>query len=105
MTINNRNIIIGILDKYQIGFTENAEIEITPDQDLKLIPSEEIIKILGLKQDNGHQIFIEKLHEIENEWLLIFLKYEKHYDVYDTVGEIIIDNFFNLIEEILDGLK
>lgn len=105
MTIHQRTEITGILEQYQIKFINDNILQIESDQNLSIIPSEEIIKILGLKQDNGHQIFIEKLSEIENEWLNIFLKYEKYYDVYNNTGEINLDSFFNLLHEIIDGLK
>ncbi|MBB4804381.1 hypothetical protein HNP37_004468 [Flavobacterium nitrogenifigens] len=105
MTIHQHTEITGILQQYQIKFINDNILQIESDQNLSIIPSEEIIKILGLRQDNGHQIFIEKLSEIENEWLNIFLKYEKYYDVYNNIGEINLDSFFNLLHEIIDGLK
>lgn len=104
MTSTNQTKIAEILDHYQIKFIQEDKLELEPDQDLSIIPNETIVNILGIKNDEGHQIFVEKLHQIEINWLTIFLKYESHYDVYNIEGEVIIHNFYLLIYEILDGL-
>lgn len=105
MTISQQNEIIETLKHYQIEYQTNGIIELSQDQNLSVIPSKKITEILGLKQDEGHQVFIDKLNQIESDWLLIFLKYESYYEVYNTEGEIIKENFYKLIYEILDGLR
>ncbi|MFG4004610.1 hypothetical protein [Flavobacterium aquidurense] len=105
MTISTKNEIVELLEQYQIEFQINGIIELSQSQNLSLIPSKKIIKILGLKHDEGHKVFIDKLNQIESDWLLIFLKYESYYEVYNAESEIIKKNFYLLIYEILDGLK
>lgn len=101
-----KNKIPKILRKYNIDFIKTeAKLELKSDQDFTSIPSKKIVKMLGLKKDKGHVVFIEKLNQIENTWLLIFLKYESYYDVYNTDGQIIKEGFYSLINEILDGLQ
>jgi hypothetical protein len=103
---NNTNKISEILQQHQIKFIKtNNKLELQPDQDLTAIPSKKIVKMLGLKQDKGHIIFIEKLNQIENNWLQIFIRYESYYGVYNAETEIINENFYALINEILDGLQ
>lgn len=105
MTPYNQNKIAEILNAYQIRFNQEGKLNVDLDQDLSVVPKEKIVNMLGLKNDEGHHIFIEKLHQIESNWLLIFLKYESYYDVYNGKGEIIKENLYSLINEILDGLQ
>lgn len=104
MTTANQIKIAEILDHYHIRFNLEDKSELEPDQNLSIIPSTKIVNMLGLKNDKGHQVFIEKLNQIESNWLAIFLKYESYYDVYNNNGEVIKHNFYLLIHEILDGL-
>jgi hypothetical protein len=101
-----KNKIPEILRKYNIDFIKTeAKLELKSDQDFTSIPSNKIVKMLGLKQDKGHVIFIERLNQIEKNWLFIYFKYENYYDVYNTDGQIIKEGFYSLINEILDGLQ
>lgn len=101
-----KNNIAKILRKCNVDFVENeAGIIIITDENLNSIPSEKIIKMLGLKKDTGHLALINKLNEIEKSWLHIFFKYYIHHEVYDNNGAIIKSNFYILIYEILDGLE
>jgi hypothetical protein len=103
---SKKNNIAKIFRKYNVDFVENeAGIILITDEYLNLIPSEKIIKMLGLKKDTGHLCLINKLNEIEKEWLHIFFKSYLYYDVYDKSGVVDMSNFYILIYEILDGLK
>lgn len=105
-TFYYQNKIAEILEQHKIEFIKkNDKLNLKPDQNLSIIPSKKIVKMLELKQDKGHQVFIKKLNQIENNWLFVFLKYESYYEVYNTQGEIIKENFHILINEILDGLQ
>jgi hypothetical protein len=104
--LQKKNSIAKVLRKYNVDFVEvDGRISITSDMNLNSIPSEKIIKMLGLKKDKGHLHLLNKLNGIEKSWLYIFLKYYTYHEVYDNNGEIIKSNFYIFIYEILDGLE
>lgn len=105
MTFYEKNNIPRILKQFNIEFiAERGSFEIEDNQPLKSLPSKKIIKMLGVKQDEGHLCLIMKLNEIEPSWLYVFFKYWRNFEVYDDNGDINKSNFYSLIYEILDGL-
>jgi hypothetical protein len=105
MTFYENNEVATILINYNIDFIEdNGSFEIENNQDLSLLPNKKIIKMLGLKKNDGHLCLVMKLNEIEPSWLYVFFKYCRHFEVYDDNGKIIKSHFYSLINEILDGL-
>nr|WP_315232345.1 hypothetical protein [uncultured Flavobacterium sp.] len=105
MTFYENNEVATILTDYKIDFIEGkGSFEIEDNQDLSLLPYKKVIKMLGLKKNEGHLCLVMKLNEIEPSWLYVFFKYWRYFEVYDDDGKIIKSHFYSLINDILDGL-
>ncbi|WP_432220935.1 hypothetical protein ACRASX_08825 [Flavobacterium sp. TMP13] len=101
-----KNIIAIKLEEYRIEFNESSgSYKISSDFDFRTLSCKKIIKMLGLKNDKGHLVLIEKLNTIQPIWLNIFLKTCGHYDVYNDDKVIDMSNFYLLLDDILDGLE
>ena len=104
MTTEQLNQVDKVLQQYNINFKRSDFIEIESDQNTSRIPAKTILQIIGLKEDKGHQIFIEKLNQINKYWLSTFLTNEIHLDVYDSEGRINLEYMYDFLFEITDGL-
>lgn len=104
MTTEQLNQVDKVLQLYNINFRRSDYIEIEPDQNTSRIPATTILQIIGLKQDEGHQIFIKKLNQINKYWLSTFLKNEIYLDVYDFEGRINLEKVYDFLWDIVDGL-
>lgn len=104
MTTEQLNQVDKVLQQYNINFRRSDYIEIEPDQNTSRIPATTILQIIGLKQDEGHQIFIKKLNQINIYWLSIFLKYESDLNVYDSDASTNLENIYEFLWDIIDGL-
>jgi hypothetical protein len=105
MTSEQLNAVDKILKQYGINFKRSETIEIELDQNTAKIPAVTILQMIGLKQDEGHQIFIEKINQINKYWLATFLANEIYLDVYDRKGRTNLENIYCFLDEILDGLR
>ena len=100
-----KNKIPDIFKKYKIRFEVAEDTLVLSDQDYTSIPNKIIVKMLGLKNDKGHEVLVASLNKIEPDWLRIFFKYCKMIRVYDDDGEIILENMHELLFVIIDGTK
>jgi hypothetical protein len=100
-----KNKIPDIFKKYKIRFEVAKDTLVLLDQDYTSIPNKIIVKMLGLKNDKGHEVLVANLNKIEPGWLRIFFKYYQMIQVYDEDGEIILKNMHELLFLITDGTK
>ena len=81
MTTKQLDQVDKILQQYNINFKRSDFIEIESDQNTSRIPAKTILQIIGLKEDKGHQIFIEKLNQINKYEFQNVFKSEVEYNV------------------------
>jgi hypothetical protein len=98
-----RNNAKTIFKNYNIDYLEDEIILEIIDQDLSSLPNKEILKIIGLKNDEGHELFVASLNKIVPEWLQIFFIANHFYDVYDINGEVEMVNMHEFLLEIIEG--
>ncbi|NRT15274.1 hypothetical protein HNP99_001621 [Flavobacterium sp. 28A] len=105
MTSLQLNKVDKILKEYGINFNKSDLIDIAQNQDTSIIPAIKILSMIGLKEDLGHQILIDKLNQFYKYWLSTFLKNEIYLDIYDSEGCINLKEMYEFISDIFDGLK
>jgi hypothetical protein len=98
-----RNNAKTIFKKYNIAFSDHENFLEISNQDLSTLPNKEILKIIGLKNDEGHDLLVASLNKIVPEWLQIFFISNHFYDVYDINGEVVMVNMHEFLLEIIEG--
>ena len=96
--------VIETLLKYNIKFEQYQDRFEIESQDLTIIPSKKIVKMLGLKNNKGNETLIDSLNKIRPEWLLTFYSYHYHYFVYNEEGNVNITNLHEFLLVIRENM-